>query len=463
MLRVFPWQTTLIVLVCAWGVLPYALVERPIWIDEFLHFAFAAFDTTAEAWNAIKRSTSLVNHGQTGIYMLVDYWLLKAFGASVFWLRAPSLFSAFLLCYSASVVLKIRGFGILWQLFAIVIMVFQSELMYFAGEARPYMPLAASVVGTLVYSLATEAQRAKSEIKILGIFSIISGSLLHPYFSIYWALLFAFGLWFRWFNNGHVFTQQAVIRYVNLPLLSIGIAVYFVLAAQTWLTGSPKFDHDPFHYLPWSDFFHLFISKHTIFLGLTQGGVIFLYACLIGLIILILIPHELRKWVRYTLPPMILILIALAVSVLLCLVSYYENYWILPRQWLASIGLVATGFVWLIAELSSAVVQVVPKRTRQFIHLIIFFITFAFCWQINQSHISARWAELTNYLHSPHHHTHDSQVDKTECDTSPDRWVALANANVRSGGLVWPIFKFYYDPHNNPSCVGSTGAGIGTH
>ena len=61
--------------VCATAI--SVLPGRPIWIDEFVHFAFGAFGSTSEAWAAITTSINGVNHGQTGVYMLIDYWLFS--------------------------------------------------------------------------------------------------------------------------------------------------------------------------------------------------------------------------------------------------------------------------------------------------------------------------------------------------------------------------------------------------
>src|SRR5580704_8044790 len=55
---------------------------RPIWIDEFVQFAFGSLSSTGEALNLIFTTVTGVNRGQTGVYFLLDYWLLHIFGAS---------------------------------------------------------------------------------------------------------------------------------------------------------------------------------------------------------------------------------------------------------------------------------------------------------------------------------------------------------------------------------------------
>jgi hypothetical protein len=86
----FPALSVLVVLV-------YGSFGSPIWIDEFLHFALGAFPTTGDAWRALSPTLPTFNHGQTAAYMLLDSALLRAFGADLVALRAPSLVSGLLL------------------------------------------------------------------------------------------------------------------------------------------------------------------------------------------------------------------------------------------------------------------------------------------------------------------------------------------------------------------------------
>src|SRR5262245_47420459 len=101
---------------------------RPIWIDEFLHFAVAAQTSTADAWRVIRNSIAIVNHGQTGIYMILDYWLTSAFGANAIILRLPSILSgAFLLASSLWLIRNLR-LSILWQLMTLAALFGQAQV-----------------------------------------------------------------------------------------------------------------------------------------------------------------------------------------------------------------------------------------------------------------------------------------------------------------------------------------------
>jgi hypothetical protein len=106
----------LITLLSSAVVVLYASIGRPIWLDEFLYFAFGGFRTTGSAWHAIRHSIAGINFGQTGIYMLLDYWLLKIFGANSFALRLPSILSAGLMFWGGLTFCQRRKFRAVWQL-----------------------------------------------------------------------------------------------------------------------------------------------------------------------------------------------------------------------------------------------------------------------------------------------------------------------------------------------------------
>ena len=128
----------------------YSGIWRPIWFDEFLHFAMGGM-TWEYALKTVDYTTIEVNHGQTGVYMLLDWLLLQAFGASAVALRLPSLLAAALLLAAAVTFLRRRGFGYGWQYLVLLALAAHTALIWFTGEARPYMPLAAAGVAVLAY------------------------------------------------------------------------------------------------------------------------------------------------------------------------------------------------------------------------------------------------------------------------------------------------------------------------
>ena len=162
----------------------YASIGRPLWIDEFLHFAFGGFTSTHSAWHAIRHSIGEFNFGQTGVYMLVDYWLLKLFGANLIALRLPSILSAGLMLWAGFEFLTKRRYGPLWQVNLIACYLGQATLMYYTGEARPYMALAGASVGAFTYYILTPEERGSRSVRILGWLSILWGAAITPIFCL---------------------------------------------------------------------------------------------------------------------------------------------------------------------------------------------------------------------------------------------------------------------------------------
>ena len=435
------------------GTLLYTPFGKPIWIDEFLHFAFASFDSTEEAWAAIKRSTSGVNHGQTGIYMLINYWALKVWGSDALILRAPSLICTALLYFFAAMTIKIRGYGFIWQIGAVFILFGQSELLYYAGEARPYMPLATAAIGTLAYAVASPDQRATLTIKLTGLFSVILGVLMHPYFSLYWAAIFVFGFWQSWLNQEVKFTLKDLLAYFNIPLCVIGTLIYFYLASQTWLTGSPVFALDPFQFMRRTDIYRLFIYNHTTFLGVHTRGEFFLYLSLTPLVLYLFCPSRLKSLVRPLLPPAVLLWLALGLTFFISLMSYYQNYWILTRQWVASIAIVAVAFAWLMAALFQILERTVPVRFRQGLIALLFLLLTIYCWRASEHNAKVRWASLLDNYGKATVQQFDLKLGALQCPIQPEVWVDLANANINSRSSVSPLFKYYYSGTENPYCA----------
>ena len=451
-LRSLPWTAVILWLVCMVCVWPYASYGRAIWFDEFLHFAVGSFESTDEAWRVITRSTANVNHGQTGVYMLLNYWSIKLFGTNVQLLRAPSLFSACLLYYFSTIVLKLRGHNFKWQVFVIFILFCQFELLYFSGEARPYMPLAAATIGTLVYALANAQQRTRWSIRLIGMFAVVWGTLIHPYFSLYWLVVFVFGFWMSCFNYERKFCLRDIISFFNFPLCIAGAVIYFGVAVKTWLHNSLTFDRDPFLWMRRENLLWQFIEQHTPFVGPYVRGEILLITVIIIPVLFIFLPMRFKSVLRPLVPPAVLILIAILMSVLLSLISYFQQYWILTRQWVGSFALLAVAFAWLCAESVKIIVNLSPRQLSRYAEVLGFSVIVLYCWQINLPNTMERWGGVMVAFKSPPSYQYEVPPEKIVCPISVAMWVDLANKNINSQTPIWPIFKYFYNDLDNPFC-----------
>lgn len=417
----------------------YSGIGRPIWTDEFLHFSLGGYDSISDVLNVIRKTTANINHGQTGAYMLLDYLLLKMFGASAFALRIPSLLSGALLLAAAFLFFRARRVGFFGRIGFLIAISGQADLLYYMGEARPYMPLAASAVGVLAYYSFPPEERRSWPVVALGWTSVILGASMHPYFPVYWFVIFLFCYWMAWFDGRKVGTVADALAFVNLPLSIVGTLLVFGIGAFTWLQGGPKFEFDPFQWLSlglWTTFTEL---SHFQFVP-QDALVVIVPAVAIPLVYLIT-PRRLKPVLHGMVAPAILILLALALSVLVGATSYFRNYWILPRQWVASMALVPLGAVWLGYELYRQVRRLHWVAGGAFALVALYSLYGAVLPTLQlKIPVMQKWMSLAI---APS----EGPAPRPENETVPtdnEGWVALANRNIQAGGPVWPIASMYY-------------------
>ena len=423
----------------SYTLLSYSSFARPIWIDEFLHFALGSHRTTGEAWHSISQTLPTFNHGQTGVYMLIDYWLLKLGGANLFLLRLPSMLAGLLLLASVTHIAVQKRFGLLGTLLLFAGLFAQQNLMYYAGEARPYFPLAAATVGTLAFYLVPRERRG-SLTRMLGIASIAFGVAFHPYFPLYWLSVATFGFLTYTRPTITLDCARAFLRHCDLTISIPATISYFALAKFTWLRGSPEFQMDPFQWIKGDGLFATFTSiSHFQFLGpFCQEGLVVVGICALGFAVPRLRIHP---GYRKLAAPILLIALALALSLALSAISYHRHYWILPRQWVASMALSCIGFVWLIIELAGFLS--ITARFLGFVpYLALCFVLFPLIAQIHEAKRADRNAILAAV-------TGDRKdpvlaAPPMEVPIDNDEWVVLANANISAGGDVWPVFRRFY-------------------
>ena len=438
------WRVLLLVFM-GLTIIRFASIGRPIWIDEFLHFAFGAADSLREAWSIFLISLP-VNHGQTGIYMMLDYFLLDIFGANLLALRLPSLLCGAWLLFSATQFLRLQGFSYFWQLVMVFALFRDVSLMYFAGEARPYMPLAASVVGILVYYSMPFRRRDSYLIKAIGFLSVLLGACMHPYFSLYWMAIFIFTTMVLIQRRQIELRFSQVMRQANPVLIVLGSSIYFLVAFIGWGQHIAKFKLNPFEHLPFTDAPYIFLRTHFEFLGTHNY---FLGSLLISCILLayVLLPSK-RNFLSGLMPPVVLIILALALSAIVSFVSFRQGYWILPRQWVASSALVCVGFVWMCGVISQKIFSGVGTLWKGNLSTI-FAITMGIVMVVN----------LLNFQHDQKLYGKSIECSTFNQQTEPppslvvnrpveagdnDIWVQAANENIACSGPVWTWFTAYY-------------------
>lgn len=417
----------------------YANINKPIWIDEFLHFAFGAYGSTGEAWRVITASINSINFNQTGVYMIVDFWLLKIFGASAFWLRAPSILGGLLLFAGAICVLRAKRFNLLWQITIVLLLMRQSNVSTFIGEARPYMPLAGCAVFTLAYYLTPPVEQ-NLFFKVCGVLAVCIGSSMHPYFLFYYcaiiALTYCDAISWNWRNC----SVRGISRHCKPALFAAALCIYFNIGALTWIPRQPTLSFDPFQWIKAEALLGVGIYTHfEFFLGPNALPLwlrmVFATIIFCTIVILIIVSPRLRPALA---TPLALVIGSLVLSALLSMMSYRSHYWILQRQWIASVALTCIGSVWLCAAIANAM----PTRARMAAIALVSAFALLRGEQAARQQIDkiAQWRlEQAELARVP-----AEQIARDRGSTKPEEFVSLANQNIRSGGPVWPLFMKYY-------------------
>lgn len=418
----------------------YSSLTRPIWIDEFLHFALGSHRSSAEAWRSISETLPTFNFGQTGVLMMINYWMLHALGASSFWLRFPSMVAgAFLLLSAARIGLKL-GFNLFWILLLLSVYYAQHNLMYYAGEARPYIFLAAAAVGTLGFYLDIPAVRSWRD-RALGAAAIGLGVLFHPYFPLYWLALAVFG-YVRCSKPPSLRTAVSeFVRHCD-PVISVSATlVFFALAKLTWQRGLPDLNMDSFQWIRPSGLLNTFTGiSHFEFLG---RFVWFGVALLIAAAGAFGVPGlRLNLAYRRLAPPLLLIALALLLSFCLSAVSYRHHYWILPRQWVASMALICIGYTWFVFEFARFCSSLVHCG-----HIPCLVLFIALLTQTTRPVFGATFSDLRacfTQIGIRQNALQQEAMFPAKTPLNNDEWVAAANANILAGGAVWPLFRRFY-------------------
>ena len=436
-------------LLCLLVLIAYSSWNRPLWYDEVQYFVLGSLGSTGDVLAVIHETTPNVNQGQTGAYMLVEYWSLSLFGAHLWVARLPSLlFGIYFLAASA---VFLRGRQVPWAgVWAFAVLLFgQQTLMYFVGEGRTYMPLAAAVVGLLAYYFIPREERRRIGPRVLGWSAVLIGVTFHPYFAAYWPAILIFAA------AAQSSPLRNLVEFANPALVSVGASIFFLVGFTTWLQGTAsKEDLDPYYWLgdelwraiPAQLFQWIYVNRVLI--------VIF------GLLVLALIAmtcrtrEAFRETLRRAWPPVALVGLAVTVVALIALISLQQGYWIIPRQWVASIALASIGVVWFLSVMIKRVHELSGSRPSWVAAGVAGVVIAASAadpalrqWnQLNSWSVQQQSIVVTEMAEREDLASWTSGFGRGDTDPwNESEWVLFANANARRGGDVWPEFRQYYE------------------
>ncbi|MGB8843262.1 MAG: hypothetical protein WCC64_19575 [Aliidongia sp.] len=318
--------------------------------------------------------------------------------------------------------------------------------MNFAAEARPYMPLAAATIGVLAFYSTPMDHRHGRGTMILGIAAVLLGTLFHPYFPVYWVMILAFFYGLAVVEGDTVVGLRSLMRFADLRLVVPGMIVYFGIAELSWMAAHAPQNLDPFQWIKSGQFWWTFLEiNHFAFIyepydqaGFDRRRAIPFLMAVVAASALVL-PRRWRERVLPLMPSVALMALALAISLFLSWVSYRSHYWIMARQWIASLPLVVIAVVWFFFEAGRQISSLSRLPGLAFAALAL--------WSFS-TEIRVIWpARLAELRPAPHDGStvrateppYDSARPKNE-----DAWVELANQNVQAGGPVWGFFRRLY-------------------
>jgi hypothetical protein len=204
----------------------------------------------------------------------------------------------------------------------------------------------------------------------------------------------------------------------------------------------PHLTLDPFKYIGNALLYNVIFCHFEFLFGTARPSraIILIFAALgAGAITILALA---RSSCRSLLSPLALIFGALLLSGVLSLMSYHAHYWILQRQWVASIALACVGTVWLCAVGA----ELLPARARRSagIAVAIFAAFRAEAAVVAQFQRTDTWHAEQSTIALNAGHVSLDQLRPAGDEAANAEWVALANQNVLVGGPVWPIFQRFY-------------------
>jgi hypothetical protein len=386
-----------------------------------------------------------LSHGQTGIYMLYDYWALWLGGANLFLLRLPSLISGGLLLVAAVTILRLKGFSTWWQ--AVLLLAFgaQSVLMYNAGNARPYMMLAATAVCMIAYYLYPIEERRAWLPRMLAVFGLLVGAVAHPYFIVFFALAVGFGVWDNWFTSGTRPSWRYLIRFVNPRFVVPAAILYVIVGSLTWLRGTPDFQMDPWELLGIDGAARLFVRAQ---LGMLLPSPDYPPRILIALVVIVIgfaVAVAFRCRDRKLAAPAVLFGLAVLTSVLFSTISVLNSYWVIERQWIAGLAVGTVAVVWFLAQAAASL----RLRRATFWRWAVFAVS-AYAAVTGAREVIVSLPSLPAWRSSwdvTRAEVPSDAATRTPSSLTNDEWVQLGNWNVALGGPVWPSVGSYYQQY----------------
>lgn len=401
--------------------------NRPLWIDEYLHFALAGISWT-DALTIMAETSPNINHGQTWFQQILSIGLLQVFGASTIGLRGISWIASVSLFLASFSLLRAFAVPFVFRALFASLLVLIPTVSFEIGNSRFYILLLAATALTargIFSTLALDGQPKFN--KTIFATGVILGSFSHPYFPVILVGLFMIvlvvRLVMRWDLRLSYIKKQ--LFYLSFAFLSgiLSIAV----GSISWMAGSPDFSSmDPFDWLPFG---------LMTFVALTLAFVVFT----IGLSYWALYQVKIRSPDFNLVLGFSLMVMGAGLSLLFSWISLLRNYWVLPRQWLAGALLVLIGVTLMLNYLfqTKNFLSKFPTKLNFFKGVVftatsVFLSISAFLGFVEVRQNTDFWSGL-------------SPAGLASLVDDPNNFFSFAgNLNIKCGGTVWSDHSQFY-------------------
>ena len=436
----------------------YMGLWKGIWFDELLHYAMGGM-TFEYVIKTIDYTTMHVNHGQTGVYFLLDWLLMQVAGASALALRLPSIISAFVMLVAAVLFIRAKGFGRTWQIIVVLAIGANETLMFYTGEARPYMPLAASAAAILTFYALSPAERKTWWARLLALFGFCFGAVIHPYWSFTWVLLAAFSLALVLISEPGSRTLARAWHFLAPVYVIPSVVLYLVVGKLTWMRHIINFGWNPDEIYNWPLTANAFMQDHFSFVPyaypprfdtgqLDIGLRAPLVAAALALITVVWLVVDRRSRSIRLLPPLLLFVLATLTSVIATYLSYRSLYYVFERQWVAGMALTAIAATWFFAEWwrnvgAGARVRRIPAVIFVGLVIVSFVISSA-----SQAAMTVRRAELWKSAERDTRSVSEliaNPAEESFLYEPRNGYEYAADVNIARGGPVWEVFVRWYN------------------
>lgn len=327
-------------------VLSYSSIFRPMWIDEAIHFVLSGQPTLGDLLLRLHNPDAGFLTRQTGFYQVINYLTLQVTGANWVALRLPSILSAGLMIWAMHVFLRERGASRTFQFVGLIALAGQAGFMYYVGEARPYLPYAATTLGILAFLTADDQSQRRGSVKWLGWLSFFLGALFHLYFLLVLPIVLAYSVWYRFFTMHSRPSWGAIFRTLHVRIVASSVVLALILGWLTWMRPQNTNQLDAFAWTGGNltSLVDTVINFHLEFLPAPALRTTFMIVEAL-LVVCLLVSRQYRHN-RDLFASSLLVLAATATTVIIAASSVVNSYAIANRQLVVGPLFIAVAFTW---------------------------------------------------------------------------------------------------------------------